>query len=70
MTQRRSQPRAGQRDGWAAVLLLTGVALPWLGLDILFFDEWFLLPLYAVLGLAEDAALAEPEDAENLQKVS
>lgn len=67
---RHALPRAGQRDGWAAVLLLTGVALPWLGLDILFFDEWFLLPLYAVLGLAEDAALAEPEDAEKLQKVS
>lgn len=28
-------------------LMVTGVMMPWLSLDILFFDEFFLLPLYA-----------------------
>ena len=32
------------------LLLLVGVVLPWLGLDILFFDEFFLLPVYMMRG--------------------
>ena len=31
------------------LLLLVGVMLPWLSLDILFFDEFFLLPVYMML---------------------
>ncbi len=31
------------------LLLLGGVMLPWLSLDILFFDEFFLLPVYMML---------------------
>lgn len=32
------------------VLFCIGVALPWMALDILFFDEFFLLPAYALVG--------------------
>lgn len=35
-----------------AVLMLVGIVLPWMGLDILFFDEFFILPLYAMLAVA------------------
>ena len=34
-------------------LLLAGIALPWLSLDILFFDEFFLLPVYGAAGMIE-----------------
>ena len=34
-----------------ALLLCIGVALPWMALDILFFDEFFLLPVYIVIGI-------------------
>lgn len=38
---------------WKHVLLVcVGVALPWMGIDILQFDEFFLLPIYAVIGIA------------------
>ena len=30
--------------------MLVGVVIPWIALDILFFDEFFLLPVYVVLG--------------------
>lgn len=37
---------------WKCIALMAvGVALPWMSLDILFFDEFFLLPIYAVLGV-------------------
>jgi hypothetical protein len=29
------------------LLIAAGVLMPWLSLDILFFDEFFLLPFYA-----------------------
>lgn len=34
------------------LLMCTGVVLPWMALDILFFDEFFLLPIYATAGIA------------------
>jgi O-antigen ligase len=41
------------RVQWKHVLLMcVGVALPWMGIDILQFDEFFLLPIYAVIGIA------------------
>lgn len=33
------------------ILMCIGVVLPWMALDILFFDEFFLLPIYAVIGI-------------------
>lgn len=37
---------------WKSVVLMgIGVVVPWLALDILFFDEFFLLPVYAFLGV-------------------
>lgn len=35
-----------------SLLMCTGVVLPWMALDILFFDEFFLLPVYALVGIA------------------
>lgn len=32
------------------ILMIVGVVIPWIALDILFFDEFFLLPVYVVLG--------------------
>ncbi len=34
-----------------AAVLLAGVFLPWMSLDLVFFDEFYLMPLYAVAGL-------------------
>ena len=39
-----------------------GVVLPWMGLDILFFDEFFLLPIYAVIGIADSMHTVEPAE--------
>ena len=42
---------------WNDLLLAAiGVALPWMGLDILFFDELFLLPVYAAIAAAYSAS--------------
>lgn len=39
------------RSNWKyMILMLVGVVIPWIALDILFFDEFFLLPVYVVLG--------------------
>ncbi|MCI5575763.1 MAG: hypothetical protein SPJ77_04830 [Eubacteriales bacterium] len=35
----------------SALLMCIGVVLPWMALDILFFDELFLLPVYAAAGV-------------------
>ncbi len=35
----------------AALLMCVGVLMPWMGLDLLFFDELFLLPVYAAVGV-------------------
>ena len=42
------------------LLMGVGVVLPWMGLDILFFDEFFLLPIYAVIGIADSMHTVEP----------
>ena len=46
-------PRKGGMKGQAlnALMLLIGTILPWMALDILFFDEFFLLQMYVFLGL-------------------
>lgn len=37
---------------WQYLLLMcVGVALPWLALDIVQFDEFFLMPIYAIIGI-------------------
>lgn len=38
-------------NGWAALLMVVGVFMPWFGLDYLFFDELFLLPVFAACGI-------------------
>lgn len=59
-----------------AALLLGGAFLPWMALDMVFFDEWFLIPLYAVAGVAwlsgEDATERKERDMahSNLKEVS
>ena len=40
-------------DGKVVLLLLAGTVLPWTGLDILFFDEFFFLPVYMIVGINE-----------------
>lgn len=56
MTLRRASGGSGCRRN-AFLFMCVGVALPWMALDILFFDEFFLLPVYAVIG----AVYAAPE---------
>lgn len=34
-----------------SMIILVGTFLPWMALDLLFFDEFFLMPLYAVSGM-------------------
>ena len=52
LTLKRVQRKLeGGHPQWKyAVLMLVGVVMPWIALDILFFDEFFLLPVYVVLG--------------------
>ena len=54
MVQMLKGVRTDRNTGSASILeyllLMAGVMLPWLGLDILFFDEFFLLPVYMMLG--------------------
>lgn len=35
------------------LLMMTGCILPWMSLDILFFDDFFLLPAFATIGITE-----------------
>ena len=42
---------SGKMNGTAFVLILLGFFLPWLGLDYLFFDEFFLMPCLAAKGV-------------------
>ena len=37
-------------DIMAVLLLCAGTVLPWFGIDILFFDEFFLLPAFVTSG--------------------
>lgn len=38
------------------MLMIVGAIMPWMSLDILFFDEFFLLPVFVSIGLADSAA--------------
>ena len=57
LTLKRTSGGSGCRRN-AFLLMCVGVVLPWMALDILFFDEFFLLPVYAVIG----AGYAAPGD--------
>ena len=46
----------------AFLLMCVGVVLPWMALDILFFDEFFLLPVYAVIGAGYAASGSDQID--------
>lgn len=52
LTLKDAQRKLGDsRPKWTyTLLMLVGVVMPWFALDILFFDEFFLLPIYVVLG--------------------
>lgn len=53
---------SGKLDGMAFALMLVGVFLPWLGLDYLFFDDFFLLPWLVMKGTAYFSNPAPKED--------
>lgn len=61
MTLKRASGRSGCRKN-AFLLMCVGVVLPWMALDILFFDEFFLLPVYAVIGAGYAASGSEQID--------
>lgn len=43
---------SGKKIRWQYLILMCiGVALPWLALDIVQFDEFFLMPIYAIIGI-------------------
>ncbi len=44
------------------LVLLIGTFLPWMALDMLFFDEFFLIPLYVVAGVTYLASGAPPTE--------
>lgn len=52
-TQRMMSVVKTKRSGshLLTVFMLIGVVLPWMSLDILFFDEFFLLTIYATIGV-------------------
>jgi len=60
--------RKTEKVPWLPVLvLLIGTFLPWMALDMLFFDEFFLIPLYVVAGvtyLASGAPSTEERSTE------
>ena len=51
-----------------ALLMAIGIALPWMALDILFFDEFFLLPVYGVFGTIYASKEAEKMAASSVQR--
>lgn len=55
--------------GWKyTVLLCVGSFLPWMALDILQYDEFFLLPVYVLLGVAHVAGWDTPAESAESQK--
>ena len=66
MTLRRAGGGSGCRQN-AFLLMCVGVMLPWMALDILFFDEFFLLPVYAVIG-AGYAAPGNEQGSGNVER--
>lgn len=54
--------------GWKyTVLLCVGSFLPWMALDILQYDEFFLLPVYVLLGVAHVAGWDTPAESAETQ---
>ena len=68
MTLKRASDRSGCRRN-AFLLMCVGVVLPWMALDILFFDEFFLLPVYAVIGAGYAAPGNEQGDGNVVRAV-
>ena len=60
-----TQLNAGHVKWKHALLMCVGVALPWMGIDILQFDEFFLLPVYAVIGIAYSTRSTENKKLES-----
>lgn len=55
--------------GWKyTVLLCVGSFLPWMALDILHYDEFFLLPVYVLLGVAHVAGWNTPAESAESQE--
>ncbi len=55
--------------GWKyTVLLCVGSFLPWMALDILQYDEFFLLPIYVLLGVAHVAGWDTPAESAESQE--
>lgn len=60
-----TQLNAGHVKWKHALLMCVGVVLPWMGIDILQFDEFFLLPVYAVIGIAYSTRSTENKKLES-----
>jgi hypothetical protein len=57
-----AEERSLAKADWRCVLLMCiGVLLPWVSIDMLFFDELFLLPVFAVLGIIEYSNYSETD---------
>lgn len=55
--------------GWKyTVMLCVGSFLPWMALDILHYDEFFLLPVYVLLGVAHVAGWNTPAESAESQE--
>lgn len=55
--------------GWKyTILLCLGSFLPWMALDILQYDEFFLLPVYVLLGVAHVAGWDTPAESAESQE--
>ena len=49
----RGKAAASRKDRWGVWILLVGSFLPWMAIDALFFDEFFLLQMYVFLGIQQ-----------------
>ena len=49
-----------RKDTLALIMLMIGIFLPWFSLDMLLFDEFFLLPVYFSLAVNTPDSLEEP----------
>ena len=67
MTLKRASGRNGCRKN-AFLLMCVGVVLPWMALDILQYDEFFLLPVYVLLGVAHVAGWDTPAESAETQE--
>lgn len=55
-------PKGGSAPLLPVLVLLIGTFLPWMALDTLFFDEFFLIPLYVATGVMYLASGAPPTE--------